>query len=145
MQIAIGSDHAGFVLKEAVRGILTEIRYTCEDFGCFDTTSVDYPDIGFAVADAVSAGRFEQGILICGSGIGMSIVANKVDGVRAALCHDVFSAKGARAHNNANILCMGERVIGQGLAREIVIAYLTSEFEGGRHAQRLEKMHTREQ
>ncbi len=145
MQIAIGSDHAGFVLKESVKGILAEIGHNCEDFGCFDNNSVDYPDIGFAVADAVAQGRFDQGILVCGSGIGMSIVANKVDGIRAALCHDTFSAKGARAHNNANVLCMGERVIGQGLAREIVTAYLTSEFEGGRHAQRLEKMHAREQ
>jgi len=145
MQIAIGSDHAGFNLKEAVKDILTEMGHTCEDFGCHDTTSVDYPDIAFTVADAVAAGRFEQGILICGSGIGMSIAANKVDGIRAALCHDTFCAKGAREHNNANILCMGERVIGQGLAKEIVIAYLTSEFEGGRHARRVEKMHTREQ
>ncbi len=145
MQIAIGSDHAGFVLKEAVKNHLTEMGHSFEDFGCFDNNSVDYPDIGFAVADAVAQGRFDQGILVCGSGIGMSIVANKVDGIRAALCHDTFSAKGARAHNNTNVLCMGERVIGQGLAREIVTAYLTSEFEGGRHAKRLEKMHTREQ
>lgn len=144
MQIAIGSDHAGFNLKEAVKDILAEVGHTCEDFGCHDTTSVDYPDIAFTVADAVAAGRFEQGILVCGSGIGMSIVANKVDGIRAALCHDTFCAKGAREHNNANILCMGERVIGQGLAKEIVIAYLTSEFEGGRHARRVEKMHARE-
>ncbi|NQT72577.1 MAG: ribose 5-phosphate isomerase B [Chloroflexi bacterium] len=145
MQIAIGSDHAGFNLKEAVKNILAEMGHTHEDFGCHDTTSVDYPDIAFTVADAVAAGRFEQGILVCGSGIGMSIVANKVDGIRAALCHDTFCAKGAREHNNANILCMGERVIGQGLAKEIVIAYLTSEFEGGRHARRVEKMHVREQ
>ena len=140
MQIAIGSDHAGFNLKEAVKDILTEMGHTCEDFGCHDTTLVDYPDIAFTVADAVAAGRFEQGILICGSGIGMSIAANKVDGIRAALCHDTFCAKGAREHNNANILCMGERVIGQGLAKEIVIAYLTSEFEGGRHARRVDKL-----
>lgn len=145
MQIAIGSDHAGFNLKEAVKDILAEMGHTHEDFGCHGTISVDYPDIAFIVADAVAAGRFEQGILVCGSGIGMSIVANKVDGIRAALCHDTFCAKGAREHNNANILCMGERVIGQGLAKEIVIAYLTSEFEGGRHARRVEKMHAREQ
>lgn len=145
MQIAIGCDHAGFNLKEAVKGILAEMGHAYEDFGCFDTTSVDYPDIGFAVADAVAQGKFDQGILICGSGIGMSMVANKVDGIRAALCHDTFSAKGSREHNDANVLCMGERVIGQGLAREIVVAYLSSEFVGGRHARRLEKMHACEQ
>jgi len=144
MQIAIGSDHAGFNLKEAVKGFLTEMGHTYEDLGCHDNTSVDYPDFAFTVADGVVAGKFEQGILICGSGIGMSIAANKVDGIRAALCHDTFCAKGAREHNNANILCMGERVIGQGLAKEIVIAYLESEFEGGRHARRVEKMHARE-
>ncbi len=145
MQIAIGSDHAGFNLKETVKGLVGELGHTFEDFGCHDTGSVDYPDFAFAVADAVVQGRFERGILICGSGIGMSMVANKVPGIRAALCHDVFSAKGSRQHNDANILCMGERVIGQGLAREIVAAYLSSEFEGGRHANRLEKMRSREQ
>ena len=145
MHIAIGSDHAGYALKESVKGFLAEMGHTCEDFGCRDTDSVDYPDFAFAVADAVVQGRSERGILICGSGVGMSMTANKVPGIRAALCHDVFSAKGARQHNDANILCMGERVIGLGLAREIVIAYMTSEFEGGRHAGRLEKMHSREQ
>ncbi len=144
MQIVIGSDHAGFNLKEAVKAIITQLGHTFEDFGCKNTSSVDYPDFAFAVADAVAQGKYEQGILICGSGIGMSIVANKVPGIRAALCHDVFTAKGCRQHNNANILCMGERVIGIGLAGEIVTAYLNSKFEGGRHASRLEKMHSRE-
>lgn len=143
MQIAIGSDHAGLNLKEYTKSVLTELGHTYEDFGCNDTTSVDYPDFAFNVADAVAAGRFEQGILVCGSGIGMSITANKVDGIRAALCHDTFCAKGAREHNNSNILCMGERVIGKGLAKEIIITYLTSEFEGGRHARRVDKMHAR--
>ncbi len=144
MNIAVGSDHAGFNLKQAVKEFCVELGHNCEDFGATGTESVDYPDFAFSVADAVAGGRFDQGILICGSGIGMSIVANKVPGIRAALCHDTFSAKGARQHNNANILCMGERVIGVGLAREIVAAYLASEFEGGRHAGRLKKMHSRE-
>ncbi|MBM3133281.1 MAG: ribose 5-phosphate isomerase B [Chloroflexi bacterium] len=144
MRIAIGSDHAGFNLKEMVKGILLEMNHSYEDFGCFDTSSVDYPDIGFAVADAVAQGKFDQGILICGSGIGMCITANKVDGIRAAVCHDTFSARGAREHNDANVLCLGERVIGLGLAREIVTAYLASEFMGGRHARRLEKVRARE-
>ena len=144
MQIAIGSDHAGFNLKEAVKGFLTELGHTCQDFGCANTSSVDYPDFAFAVADAVAQGKFERGILICGTGIGMSIVANKVPGIRAALCHDVFSAKSCRQHNDANILCMGERAIGQGHAKEIIAAYLASDFDGGRHARRLEKMHSRE-
>lgn len=144
MQIAIGCDHAGYNLKEAVKSILAELGHDYEDFGTYDTSSVDYPDIAFAVADVVAREIFDQGILVCGSGIGMSIVANKVSGIRAALCHDTFSAKGAREHNNANVLCLGERVIGQGLAKEIVTAYLTAEFEGGRHARRIEKIHTRE-
>ena len=145
MQIAIGSDHAGINLKKVVKGILAEMGHDYEDFGAYDTASVDYPDIAFLVTDAVAQGRFEQGILICGTGIGMSMVANKVPGIRAAVCHDTFSARRAREHNDANVLCMGERVIGEGVAREIVIAYLTSEFMGGRHAKRLEKLHSREQ
>lgn len=145
MRIAIGSDHAGFNLKESVKGVLAELGHTYEDFGCFDIASVDYPDVGFAVADVVAKGQFDQGILVCGSGIGMSMVANRVQGIRAALCHDTFCARGAREHNDANILCMGERVIGQGVARDIVLTYLGSEYVGGRHARRLEKMHAREQ
>lgn len=144
MRVAVGSDHAGFNLKESVKGVLAEMGHTYEDFGCYDTASVDYPDIGFAVADAVAEGRFDQGILLCGSGLGMSMVANKVRGIRAAVCHDTFSARGAREHNDANVLCMGERVIGLGLARDIVTTYLGSEFVGGRHARRIEKMHARE-
>lgn len=144
MRIAIGSDHAGFNLKEMVKGVLLEMGHTYEDFGCFDTSSTDYPDIGFAVADAVAGSRFERGILICGSGIGMCIAANKVPGIRAAVCHDSFSARGSREHNDANILCLGERVIGPGLAREIVTIFLTAEFLGGRHARRLEKIRARE-
>ena len=140
MHIAIGSDHAGFNLKQAIIGLLIEMGHSYEDFGCYDTGSVDYPDIGLMVAEAVAQGRFEQGILICSTGIGMCIIANKISGIRAALCHDTFSARRAREHNDANVLCLGEGVIGQGLARDIVTTYLNSSFVGGRHARRLEKI-----
>ena len=145
MLIAVGSDHGGFYLKQTIKEVLTEMGHEYEDFGSYNPDVADYPDIAFPVADAVAQSKFERGVLICGTGIGMSMAANRIPGVRAALCHDVFSAKGARQHNDANILCMGERVIGPGLAKEIVIAYLSSEFEGGRHANRLEKMQSREQ
>jgi ribose 5-phosphate isomerase B len=142
VNIAIGSDHAGFSLKQAVMSLLCELGHSYEDFGCHDTGSVDYPDIGRPVAEAVSKGKYDHGILICSTGIGMSIIANKVRGIRAALCDNTFSARRAREHNDANILCMGEWVVGQGLAREIVTTYLTSEFVGGRHARRVEKIKT---
>lgn len=145
MQIVIGSDHAGFNLKQIVKSVLVEMGHSYEDFGCYDSGPVDYPDIAFAVADAVAQGRFELGILICGTGIGMSMVANRVPGIRAAICHDTFSARRAREHNDANVLCMGGWVVGEGIAREVITAYLTSEFVGGRHARRLEKLHAREQ
>ncbi|MCL0048629.1 ribose 5-phosphate isomerase B, partial [Dehalococcoidia bacterium] len=119
--------------------------HTYEDFGCYDSGSVDYPDIAFAVADAVANGRFNQGILICGTGIGMSMVANKVPGIRAAICHDTFSARRAREHTNANVLCIGGRIVGEGVVREVITTYLGAEFIGGRHARRLEKLHAREQ
>ena len=140
MYIAIGSDHAGFILKQTVMSLLCEMGHSYKDFGCYDTGAVDYPDIGKPVAEAVSQGEFECGMLICSTGVGMSIVANKVSGIRAALCQDMFSARRAREHNNANILCLGEGVIGQGLARDIVTTYLTSEFIGGRHTHRVEKI-----
>ncbi len=140
MHIAIGSDHAGFELKEAVSGMLSELGHSCEDFGCYNTSSVDYPDIGRRVAEAVAQGKFERGILICGSGVGMSIVANKIPGIRAALCSDPFIARRAREHNDANILCLSGWMVGKVLAREIVVAYLEAEFEGGRHARRLAKI-----
>jgi ribose 5-phosphate isomerase B len=144
VRIAIGSDHAGFTLKQAIISLLTELGHSYEDCGCYDTGSVDYPDIGRPVAEAVSQGRFDHGILICSTGIGMSIVANKVRGIRAALCPDTFSARRAREHNDANVLCLGEWVVGQGLAREIVTTYLCSEFVGGRHARRVEKIEAME-
>jgi len=140
MHIAIGCDHAGFNLKQTIVGLLTELGHTHQDFGCYNTISVDYPDIGRAVAEAVARGEFGQGILICSTGIGMSMVANKVSGIRAALCHDTFSARRAREHNDANVLCLGEWVVGPGLVRDIITTYLQAEFVGGRHARRLEKI-----
>jgi len=140
MRIAIGCDHRGLNLKKATIELLSQMGHSYEDFGCYDSAAVDYPDIGSRVAQAVAEGRFDHGILICSTGIGMSMVANKVPGVRAALCHDTFSASRSRKHNDANVLCLGESVTGEGLAGEIVKAYLNAEFEGGRHARRLEKM-----
>jgi len=140
MRIAIGCDHRGLNLKRVIAGLLSEEGHSYEDFGCYDTAAVDYPDIGGRVAQAVAEGRFDHGILVCSTGIGMSMVANKVPGVRAALCHNAFSARRSREHNDANVLCLGEWIVGEGLAREIVSAYLGAQFQGGRHAQRLEKM-----
>ncbi len=140
MRVAVGCDHAGFNLKQSLAGLLSELGHEHEDFGCFDTSSVDYPDIALAVAEAVSERSFDCGLLVCSTGIGMSIVANKVKGVRAAVCHDTFSARRAREHNDANVLCLGEWVVGQGLARDIVATYLGAEFAGGRHARRIEKI-----
>jgi ribose 5-phosphate isomerase B len=140
VKIAIGSDHGGLELKEAVISVLKELNAEFEDMGTHDRSSCDYPDYAEKVAAAVVSGAFEQGILICGTGIGMSIAANKVPGIRAALCNDIFSAKMARNHNDANILCVGARVVGPGVAQEIVKAYFTSSFEGGRHARRVEKL-----
>jgi ribose 5-phosphate isomerase B len=141
MRIAIGSDHAGFNLKKVIINLLSELGHSWEDFGCYNENSVDYPDFGEVVAKAVARGDFEQGILICSTGIGMSMVANKIPGIRAALCHDTFSAHRAREHNDANILCLGGWITGKGLACEIVATYLKSEFSGEqRHVKRLEKM-----
>jgi ribose 5-phosphate isomerase B len=140
MRIAVGSDHAGFAMKQAIVGLLSELGHSYQDFGCFNSNSVDYPDIGRPVAEAVSQGKFDRGILICASGIGMCIVANKIAGTRAAVCHDTFSARRAREHNDVNVLCFGEWVIGQGLMREVVTTYLSTEFAGGRHARRVEKI-----
>ena len=140
MRIAIGSDHRGLNLKRVIMDLLSQEGHSYEDFGCHDTAAVDYPDIGGRVAQAVAEGRFEHGILICSTGIGMSMVANKVPGVRAALCHDPFSARRSREHNDANVLCLGEWVVGEGLTGEIVTTYLSAQFQGGRHAQRLEKV-----
>ncbi len=140
MRVAIGSDHGGFQLKEKVKEYLTEKHIAYQDIGTYSTDPVDYPDIAKKVAEGVATGEFAKGIVICGTGIGVSIAANKVNGIRAALCNDVFSAQMAREHNDANVLALGERVIGSGLALMIVETWLTTEFQGGRHAKRVQKI-----
>ncbi|MBZ4687919.1 MAG: ribose-5-phosphate isomerase [Clostridiales bacterium] len=140
MKLALGSDHGGFNLKEKIKEYLDEKGITYEDMGTYNSESADYPDFAKKVAEAVAKGEYERGILICGTGIGIGIAANKVPGIRAALCHDTFSARYAREHNNANILTMGERVIGPGLAIEIVDTWLKAEFSGGRHERRVNKI-----
>lgn len=140
MKIAIASDHGGLRLREEIKSLMDEMKIPYEDFGCECETSVDYPDYALPVAEKVASGEFDRGILICGTGIGMSISANKVKGIRCALVHDTFSAKATREHNNSNMLAMGERVIGPGLAREIARIWLTTEFEGGRHENRVNKI-----
>ncbi len=141
MKIAIGSDHAGFELKEEIKTYLKELGgHEVIDHGTYDTRSVDYPDFGIKVARSVAKKEVDRGILICGTGIGMSIVAGRFKGVRAALCQDLYTARMSREHNDANILIMGGRVVGKGLAREMVKIWLSTEFEGGRHSKRLEKI-----
>ena len=136
--VVIGSDHAAFELKEKIKSFLTDRGIQVEDVGTTGPASVDYPAYGKQVASQVSEGRFRRGILLCGTGLGMSMVANRFPGVRAALCHDLFGAKMARRHNNANILVLGGRVTGDILAAEIVAAWLDTPFEGGRHQRRLD-------
>jgi len=137
--IITGSDHAGFDLKEECRLFLSKnIGYRVFDQGVYNKQSSDYPDIAKNVAMAVLSGEYEKGILICGSGIGMSIAANRFKGIRAALCHDLYTARLCRQHNDANILVMGGRVIGTGLALEMVELFLNTEFEGGRHGKRID-------
>ena len=145
MRIAIGSDHAGFRLKGEIIKLLRELGHDCHDFGTQSEEHCDYPDYAQAVAEAVARGECERGILICATGIGMSMAANKVKGIRAALCHDVFSARRSREHNDANVLCLGAEVLGVGLALEIVRAWLAAEFSGGeRHRRRVEKIEAME-
>ena len=139
MRIAIGCDHRGFELKQFIMKLITQAGHSCEDFGSYTTDSVDYPDIAQKVAEAVARGEFTYGVLICGTGIGMSIAANKVKGIRAALCHSAFSACKSRQHNNANILCLSAEEE-QNTARDMVTAFLTAEFEGGRHQRRVDKI-----
>jgi ribose 5-phosphate isomerase B len=141
MKIALGSDHGGYQLKENLKKYLKELNVEYKDFGCNSEKSVDYPDIGFKIAREVKNRNYDKGILICGTGIGMSIVANKIRGIRASLCHDVFSARYAREHNDANILTLGGRVIDSGLAKEIVKVWLNTDFSGEeRHLKRLNKI-----
>jgi len=138
--IVVGSDHGGYELKEAVLELLHQRQVECEDFGTDDSGSVDYPDFAAKVASAVSTGAAEQGILICGTGIGMSITANKYPAVRAALVHDEFTAQMAREHNNANILALGGRVLSLKQGCKLVEIWLDTEFAGGRHQNRLDKI-----
>ncbi|MDH5162819.1 ribose 5-phosphate isomerase B [Heyndrickxia oleronia] len=140
MKVALASDHGGIHIREEIRKLLEDLGIEYKDFGCDCEGSVDYPDYALPVATKVANGEFDRGILICGTGIGMSIAANKVKGIRCALVHDVFSAKATRQHNDTNVLAMGERVIGPGLALEIAKVWLTTEFEGGRHSRRIEKV-----
>jgi ribose 5-phosphate isomerase B len=138
--IIIGADHAAYDLKETVKAFLLDRGIDVQDVGTSDKNSVDYPDFGIRVASAVANGKFTRGILLCGTGIGMSIVANKFPYVRAALCNDVFSATMSRRHNDANVLVMGGRIIGDILALEIVRTWIETPFEGGRHQIRLDKI-----
>lgn len=140
MKIAIGSDHAGFDLKKDVLAILKDRQADITDCGTDSAESVDYPDFGGKVAGLVSSGAAERGILICGTGIGMAMVANKFPNVRAAVCNDLFSARMSRMHNDANVLVLGGRLIGKDLAAEIVNTWLTTPFEGNRHLRRLDKI-----
>ena len=140
MRIAIGSDHTGITLKESLQERLAALGHQAVDLGCTSEGSVDYPDIARPLAEAVAAGEDDLGILICSNGVGMSIAANKVAGVRAALCHDTFGARRARQHTDANVLCLGAWCIGPGVALDVLEAFLEGRFEGGRHARRLDKI-----
>lgn len=143
--IAIACDHGGYALKEQVKAHLAELGYAVKDFGTDSLDSCDYPDFAAAAARAVAAGECEKGIVICTTGIGVSIVANKVDGVRCALCGDLLSAEMTRRHNDTNMLAMGAGIIGGNLALAIVDKWLTTEFEGGRHQRRVDKITAVEQ
>ncbi len=138
-RIALGSDHAGYELKEIIRVNLTDRGLTLLDFGTDSTRSVDYPDFARKVCEAVLAGNAEQGILLCGTGLGMSMMANRFKGIRGALCHDHFTALAARRHNDSNVLILGGRILGKDLAMEIVDTWLDTPFEGGRHERRIRK------
>ena len=140
MTIAIGCDHAGFELKKEIISLLDDLHIECIDYGTEGPQSVDYPDFGEKVSEAVSSGKIDKGILICGTGIGMSIVANKFPNVRASLCNELFTAKMSRLHNDANILVLGGRIVGKDLAKEIVRIWVSTNFEGKRHCARLKKI-----
>ncbi|MEN2667759.1 ribose 5-phosphate isomerase B [Listeria aquatica] len=138
MKIAIGSDHVGFELKQTIKAYLEELGHQPTDFGPFETSRTDYPIYGEKVAKEVASGQYPAGILICGTGVGISISANKVAGIRAVVCSEPYSAKLSKEHNNTNILAFGSRVVGEDLAKMIVSAWLDAEFEGGRHEKRVE-------
>lgn len=139
MKIAIGCDHRGIEFKQSVMKVLGDAGHSIKDFGSYTTDAVDYPDIAGKVGKAVVSGEYERGVLICGTGIGMCIAANKVNGVRAALCHNSFCALRSRQHNDANILCMGSEIVKEDMP-DIVKTFLNTQFEGGRHQRRVEKM-----
>ena len=138
--LAIASDHAGFALKEQIKKQLSACQIAFEDLGTSDECSTDYPGYAHAVATGICEGRYSRGILVCGTGLGMSMAANRHRGIRAAVCSDTFSARSARNHTDANILCLGSRVTGVGLASDIVEVFLEAPFEGGRHQPRIEKI-----
>ncbi len=140
MKIAIGADHAGFELKEKLKVYLEDNENSVEDMGTHSLDSTDYPDYAYLVADAVQAGNAERGVLVCGSGIGMSIAANRFSGVRAAQCTDPEHVALARAHNNANVVTLGARLVGDETAKQIMDIFLKTKFEGGRHARRVDKL-----
>ena len=140
MKIAVGCDHGGLEHKNAIAEHLKSEGFEVEDFGIYENKSVDYPEIALKVANSIKNGENELGILVCGTGIGMSLAANKVNGIRAAACSEHFSAKYTRLHNNSNILCLGGRVIGIGTALELCDIFVNTEFEGGRHARRVAQL-----
>ncbi len=140
MKVAIAADHGGYMLKEEIKELLNELGHEVYDFGTNSIESVDYPDYALPAAEGVADGSFQRAILICGTGLGMSIAANKVPGVRAVVVHDTFSAKATRQHNDSNVLAIGARVIGVGLAQDIVSIWLQTEYEGGRHGNRIDKI-----
>jgi ribose 5-phosphate isomerase B len=140
MKIMIGSDHRGFVAKEQVKAIITQSGHQYIDVGTKDNSPADYPDIAYMAATAVSKGEADRAILICGTGIGMCIAANKVKGIRAALCHDELTAQISRHHNDSNVLCLSGDMTGEVLLRKIVEAWLTTDFQGGRHQRRINKI-----
>ena len=140
MKIALGCDHGGYELKEYVKTVLDRLDHTYEDFGCFSTESCDYPDFGAAAARAVASGACDRGIVICTTGIGISIAANKIHGIRCAHCADSLQAELTRRHNNANMLALGAGFTGKNLAERIVEVFLSTGFEGGRHARRVDKV-----
>lgn len=140
MRIIIGSDHGGYRLKEALKEVMEKRGIEIEDIGCDCEESVDYPDYALPVAQRVAAGEFNRGVLICGTGLGMAMAANKISGIRCAVVSDEFSARMSREHNDANVLALGERVVGPGLAETILTAWLETDFAGGRHQRRVDKI-----
>ena len=140
MKVALGADHGGFKLKEYVKKLLSEMGHDVLDYGTFSEDSVDYPEFALKVVKAILDGEAQRGILCCGTGIGMSIVANRFPGIRAALCHDVYTARMSRLHNDANVLALGGRVLSEDVAEQIVKVWFSEEFEGGRHSRRLSKL-----